>query len=51
MLEKGKALNIAQRKKEDNHDNTELLPPETFEEMAEEAFGLPYHIIHTLQDS
>ena len=35
----------SQQKKENNHDKTELLPPKTFKEMAEEAFGLTYHEI------
>ena len=45
MLEQGEVPNIVRMEKETNQDNTELLPPTTFKEIAEDTFGLPHHRI------
>ena len=37
--------NIVQKKKEDNHDKTENLPPMTLKEMTEDTIDAPWHEI------
>ena len=45
MLENAKVPNVVQNKKEDNCVKTEPLPPMTFNEIAEDTIGAPWHEI------
>ena len=45
MLENGNMPNIVQKKTEDNHDKTEMLPPMIFNEMTKDTIDAPWHEI------
>ena len=46
VLKRGKVPNVVQMEKETIQDNTELLPPDKFDNLLGGDVGLPYHQIH-----
>ena len=46
VLKRGKVPNVVQMEKQTIQDNTELLPPDKFDNLLGGDVGLPYHQIH-----